>query len=466
MTIFNAFSNQDVITDLKSGAPNADITTDQAALAKLVSDSDGLVQSNAQLTALVSVTNAADVKAVLAVARKYHLPVIPKTTGSSLVSGSNAIDRGIMISTEKMNQIIKVDPDDQLAVVQPGVINNQLNQAADKVGMLYAPDPGSRTFSSIGGNTNTNAGGASALRFGTTKDSVLALTVILADGREIHVGSDTYKNSFGYDLTHLFVGSEGTLGIVTEITVKLFPIPLGKTIAGAAVFKDLDTLNQAATRIRNSGIYPSLMQAYDVNILTAMDNLNHTDYHEAGQAMLIVKVTGSNDQAFDAISDIFKQLNGAKVKLSSDPDEVKAIAGLALAMFPAIYSDKQSQFFMSDLTVPLSKFTTLMQFADQLKQRLSVDLFTAAYAGDGTVHPVIGWPKDAKDIPANVIEAVEQLYRKTIELNGTITGEYSVGLLKNEWSNRQLGGEVDYLQQQIKSLLDPMHILNPKRKIN
>ncbi|UQS86097.1 FAD-binding protein (plasmid) [Nicoliella spurrieriana] len=466
MSIFNPFSDKDVIHDLKSAAPNAELITDADSLAKQASDSNSIIKSTDSLIAFVKVTDENDIKGVLKVARKYHLPVIPKTTGSSIVAGSNAIENGILISTEKMNHILKVDANDQLAVVQPGVINNELNQAANKVGMLYAPDPGSRTFSSIGGNTNTNAGGASALRYGTTKDSVLALTVILADGREIHVGTDTYKNSFGYDLTHLFVGAEGTLGIVTEITVKLFPIPLGKSIAGAAVFKDLDTLNEAATAVRKSGAYPSLMQAFDANILGAIDKLKQTNYLKDGHAMLIVKVDGSNEQVKSALSKIFNQYNGKQIQLSDEPAEVKNIAGLAMAMFPAIYSDQNSQFFMSDLTVPLSQSTNLIQSIDQLGHELSINVFTAAYVGDGTVHPIIGWPKSAKAVPENVVQMVKAIYHKTIELNGTITGEYSVGMLKNQWVNQQLGAEADYLQQQIKSLLDPMHLLNPKRKIN
>ncbi|MEJ6400820.1 FAD-binding oxidoreductase [Nicoliella lavandulae] len=466
MTVFPAFSKDDVIATLKQAAPNADIDTDANTIAKHQSDQDGLIQSPDQLLAYITVNDKDDVKGVLATARQYHLPVVPQTTASSVVSGSNALSNALMISTAKLNQIVKIDPEDQLAVVQPGVINNQLNQEANKVGLLYAPDPGSRTFSSIGGNTNTNAGGAAALRYGTTKDSVLGLTVILADGRELHLGGQTYKDSFGYDLTHLFVGSEGTLGIVTEITVKLFPIPLGKTIAGAAVFKDMNTLAKAASAIRRAGTYPSLMQALDRNILLAMDKLNNTNYANDGDAMLVVKVDGSNEQVLAALQTIFDQYNGQQVQLTDDDKKANSIAGLAMAMFPAIYSDQSKQFFMSDLTVPLSKFATLMNYARQQGIDNDVTIFTACYAGDGTVHPIIGWDKNDEHIPAAVINTVENLYHKTIELNGTITGEYSVGALKAAWTNQQLGSNVDYLQQQIKSLLDPMHLLNPKRKIN
>ncbi|MHA8111361.1 FAD-binding oxidoreductase [Lactobacillaceae bacterium Melli_B4] len=466
MSIFKAFSNSNIINELKQQAPHATIESDAADLAKHQNDQDGIVNTNDQLIAYVEAGDKEDVKGALAVARKYHLPVIPQSSATSLVSGSNAIQNGIMLSTGKMNQIIKLDAEDQLAVVQPGVINKHLDDEAHQIGMLFAPDPGSRTFASVGGNTNTNAGGAQAVRFGTTRDSVLGMTVILADGRELHLGGKTYKNSFGYDLTHLFVGAEGTLGIVTEITFKLFPIPLGKTIGGAALFNSNEQAVKAAAAIQKSGAYPSLLRLIDKNILINMDKMNGTNYADSGDALLVIQITGSNDQVFQKVKDIFTQFNGQQVQLSDDENTANQIAGLAGAMYPAIYSNKGNQFFTSDLTVPLSKTATLIDYADQLGKDASVAIFTASYTGDGTVHPTVAWPKDATSIPDNVIEVIEKLYQKTIELDGTITGEYSVGELKKQWVNRQLGADVDYVQQQIKSVLDPMHLLNPKRKID
>lgn len=228
LTVFSAFSNEEIIEFLKSKVIDGHVFTDPATLkkqsfsSKMTSDESGLA------LAYIEAKSTQDIQGVLQAARKFHITVIPQDQYTSTVVGADGLAGSFVLSTKQMNQIKEISKADSLAVVEPGVINGDLDKAARKQGMFYAPDPGSKPISGIGGNVATNAGGMSTVKYGATKDNVLGLKVVLADGREIKVGGRTLKQAFGYNLTQLFVGSEGTLGIVTEVTVKLMPIPIGK----------------------------------------------------------------------------------------------------------------------------------------------------------------------------------------------------------------------------------------------
>lgn len=236
MAIFTASTNAEVLAYLKEQAPNAEIHVDDEVAAKY--SANGRAQDNIEgkILAYVAAQDSADIRGVLQTARKYHIPVVPQSADTSTVINADGLDGGIILSTIKMNKILEISKADSLAVVQPGVINGDLDLEVRKQGMFYAPDPGSKPISSVGGNVATNAGGMSSVKYGVTKDAVLGLKVILADGREIKVGGRTFKQAFGYDLTQLFIGSEGTLGIVTEVTVKLMPIPVGHAHDGHRIF--------------------------------------------------------------------------------------------------------------------------------------------------------------------------------------------------------------------------------------
>lgn len=464
MTVFEAYSKEDVIEELKHSAVNAYISTEANILAEHKNDPNGVGDADGDLLAYVEVTSKDDIKGVLKVARKYHIPVIPQTTATSTVSGSDAEAGGIMLSMVRMNHILEIDQEDSLAVVEPGVINNDLNEAAKKVGMFYAPDPGSRPISAIGGNASTNAGGMSTIKYGATRDSVLGLTVILADGRELKLGGRTYKQAFGYDLTHLFVGSEGTLGIITEITVKLFPVPLGQAVMGLAFFNSMTVLSNAVTEIRASGVYPAMLEALDARTVDALDQYEGTHYAENNEAMLIFKLDVGGEDALKVVEKILVKFNANNITLTSDEEKMAEITKLRQDMLPAVF--KGQNHVMEDMAVPLSKLAPMMDYIQEVATKLDVPVFTAGHAGDGNVHPTLTWPLEEKEVPEKVVEALGLMFKKTLELGGTISGEHAVGMLKNQWVNTELGDDVDMLQHQIKSLLDPMNILNPKRKIN
>ncbi|GBG93596.1 hypothetical protein LFYK43_00550 [Ligilactobacillus salitolerans] len=234
MAIFSAYSNNEILDFLKKNAPHAEIHLDDEVAAKHAANGNAQTEIDGHILAYIAVADVKDIRGVVKTATKFHLPIVPQGADTSTVIGADGINDALILSTARMDHIKEISKEDSVAVVEPGVINQTLDTAAREQGMFYAPDPASKPMSSIGGNVSTNAGGMSGVKYGATKDSVLGLKVMLESGEEISLGGRTFKQAFGYDLTQLFVGSEGTLGIVTEITVKLFPQPLGKKITGIA----------------------------------------------------------------------------------------------------------------------------------------------------------------------------------------------------------------------------------------
>lgn len=464
MTVFSAYSDSDILTYLKAQVADGTVATDEATLRKQSFNPNATGGETGLARAFVSVASVADIQGVLRTARKFHIAVIPQTTFSSTVIGSDGITGAIILSTRKMNQILEISKEDSVAVVQPGVVNGDLDKEARKQGLFYAPDPGSKPFSSIGGNVSTNAGGMSTVRYGATKDNVLGLKAVLADGRTVKLGGRTLKQAFGYDLTQLFVGSEGTLGIIYEVTVKLMPIPLGQSVMGVAFFENMTALAQGVTAIRMSGVYPTMLEALDGNTVVALDKYEKTHYAENSGAMLIFRLEGGSPENVQVVRDLLAKYHGQNVTVTTDETEQANLEQLRRDMLPAVFAGRNH--LMEDMAMPLSKLAPMMDYLQDLGQKLGITIYTAGHAGDGNVHPTFVWDKDVDEVPEVIIEALRQTFWKTLELGGTISGEHAVGMLKNQWNNPELGETVDQLQHQIKTLFDPMNLLNPKRKID
>ncbi|WP_159723225.1 FAD-binding oxidoreductase [Enterococcus sp. CSURQ0835] len=464
MAVFTAFEEQDVIADLTKNVVDGVVFTDLETLKKQ-SFSPRMTDADSGLAlAFVDAKSSADIKGVLQTARTFHIPVITQNQFTSTVIGADGLTGAIILSTRSLNKIIEISKEDGLAVVQPGVINQALDDEARKLGMFYAPDPGSKSISGIGGNTATNAGGMSTVKYGATKDNVLGLTVILADGRELKLGGRTLKQAFSYDLTQLFVGSEGTLGIITEIIVKLLPLPIGTPMMGNAFFPDMTTLAKAVAAIRLSGVGPTMLEALDSNTIAALDQYEGTDYASESGAMLIFKIDQSTLEIEQKMNDLLTKFGAANIQVTTDPAKQAALVKLRQDMLPAVFAGQNH--IMEDMALPLSKLAPMMDYIQQIGEQLGLKIYVAGHAGDGNVHPTIVWPADASEMPPQVNEALQLMFKKTLELGGTISGEHAVGMVKNQWNNLELGEDVDFLQHQIKALLDPMNLLNPKRKIN
>ncbi|CAJ1224938.1 FAD-binding oxidoreductase [Lactiplantibacillus xiangfangensis] len=464
MTVFRAFSHKEVLDDLKAQVTDGKVFTDKETLQKYSFSTKMTDEDSGLALAYVEAHSTRDIQGTLKIARKYHIPVVPQAQTTSTVVGSEGIEGSLLLSTVKMNRILEISKADSLAVVEPGVINGDLDKAAREQGMFYAPDPGSRPMSGIGGNVATNAGGMSTVKYGATKDNVLGVNVVLADGREIKLGGRTLKQAFGYDLTQLMVGSEGTLGIITKVIVKLLPIPLGTPVMGVAFFDNMTALAKAVTAIRISGVYPTMLEALDANTVAALDRYEDTHYAEDNAAMLIFKLDNGGEASMNVVKKLLAEYSASNVTVTTDPDEQAKLEQLRRDMLPAVFAGQNH--IMEDMAVPLSQLAPLMDYIQDLAKRLDVKIYTAGHAGDGNVHPTLVWPKEATEVPENVIIALQEMFKQTLVLGGTISGEHAVGMLKNQWNNAELGEDVDQLQHQIKALFDPMNLLNPKRKIN
>lgn len=428
MLVFYEYTKAEMLAYLKEQAPHAEIHVQDEVSQKHATNGRATNEMTGSLLAYVVVSDTADIKGVLKTARKFHLPVIPQSGDTSTVIGADGIDGGIILSTAKLNHIKKISPDDGIAVVEPGVVNGDLDKAARKQGLFYAPDPASRPISTVGGNVATNAGGMSTVKYGATKDAVLGLKVILADGRELTLGGQTYKQAFGYDLTQLFVGSEGTLGIITEITVRLLPIPVGEAVTGIAFFENMSVLATAVRDLRMSGIAPVMLEALDSKTVVALDKYEHQHYANGTTAMLIFKLDAGGQESLTIAKKVLTQDQATNIQVTTDPKKSDELLKLRQDMLPAIFID--SNHIMEDMAVPLSKLAEMMDYIAKVADELDVDIYTAGHAGDGNVHPSLLWSKDEPNPPAKVIEATRRLLEKTLALGGTISGEHAVGMLK------------------------------------
>lgn len=462
--IFTAYDQSTIIDYLKEQVHDGTVKTDPETLKKS-SYSSNLPGDHQEAIAFIDAESIADVQGVMKAARRFHVPVVTQNKFTSTVVGADAVDGAFILSTAKMNKILDLNTDDAYAVVQPGVVNNDLDQAARKHGLFYAPDPASKNMSGIGGNVATNAGGLSGVRYGSTRDNVLGLKVVLASGKVLDLGGKTSKQAFGYDLTHLFVGSEGTLGVIVEITVKLMPLPLGKSLMGLAFFKDMPTLAKATTALRMSGTYPAMLEALDAKTLGAIDQYKGTHYANGDSSALIFRIDSISPEGRDIVKKIMDQYHADPVTLADNEVDQKKVIALRQDMLPAIFTGRNA--VMEDMAVPTSKMAELVAYIQELSdQNDDLQIFTAGHAGDGNLHPTVTWDKDAKKAPASVTLVLRKMFMKALDLGGTISGEHAVGMLKNQWNNVELGENVDWVQHQIKSLFDPMNLLNPKRKIN
>lgn len=461
---FPAFDQADIIEFLKKQVKDGVVKTDPATL-KQSSYSTNLAGKHGLAIAFIEAHSIADIQGVMRAARRFHVPVVTQNKFTSTVIGADAVDGAFILSTAKMNQIIELNTADAYAVVQPGVINADLDHAARQHGLFYAPDPASKKMSGIGGNVATNAGGLSGVRYGSTKDNVLGMKVVLINGKVLDLGGKTTKQAFGYDLTQLFVGSEGTLGVIAEVTVKLMPLPLGDSLMGLAFFPNMATLAKTTTDLRMSGTYPAMLEALDANTLQAIDKYKRTHYADNSGAALIFRIDSISPVGRQIVEKIMKKYHVDNVQLATDPKQQEQIIAIRQAMLPAIFTGRNA--VMEDMAVPTSKMAELVEYIQTLDaQNADLAIFTAGHAGDGNLHPTVTWDKDAPEPPASVNKVLRAMFKKALTLDGTISGEHAVGMLKNSWNNVELGEDVDWIQHQIKDLFDPLNLLNPKRKIN
>ncbi len=438
------------------------LTTDPALLDAVRTDRSGWVADGTPL-ALVNATRVEHVQATMRAASEFRVPVVPRGAGTGLAGGANGTDGAIVLSVSGMDRIREISAEDQLAVVEPGVVNSDLNDALEPYGLFFAPDPASRAISTVGGNIATNAGGLLCAKYGVTREAVLALDIVLADGRLISTGHRTVKGVTGYDLTALFVGSEGTLGVIVGATVRLTPIPAGAPTTIGAIFPDVRTASAAAARVSAAQLRPAVMELIDGPALERISaHLGARTIAEAfgttgGGSYLLVQFDGPSASADAAAAAELIGGAGGTVRVAADADEGDRLLAIRRAFHPALAAS--GEVLIEDVAVPRSRMPEMFAAIERISERYGIPIPTVAHAGDGNLHP--NFVYEGEEAPPAVWEAASDLFRTAVELGGTLTGEHGVGVLKRRWLADELGPDSYELQVKLKSVFDPLGILNP-----
>ncbi|MEU9835708.1 FAD-linked oxidase C-terminal domain-containing protein [Streptosporangium sp. NPDC048047] len=414
--------------------------------------------------AVVLAESRDDVVAVMRWATRHRVPVVPRGAGTGLAGGATSVDGGVVLALHKMTAIRELSPADEIAVVEPGVITADLDRAAREHGLMYAPDPSSYEISTIGGNLATNAGGLRCVKYGVTRDSALGLEVVLADGRVVDTGRRTVKGVTGYDLTGLFVGSEGTLGIITAATVRLRRAPASYPATIAAEFTSLRDAAAAVSAIIAAGCQPSLLEMLDRTTLEAVDAWRNIGLEPATKAMLIGQADSADADAVAARMSELCEADGASfVAVSSTPQEAQELIGVRRMAYQA--KERLGKCLVEDVCVPRSALPFMIEKIEAIAARHDALIATVAHAGDGNLHPVFIFDHALTEPPPNVWAAADEVFREALAMGGTLTGEHGVGLLKRRWLALETGPVTEELHHGIKDLFDPLGILNPGKAI-
>ncbi len=401
--------------------------------------------------------SVADVQETLRVATATGTPVVTRGAGTGLAGAANTGPGEIALSVRAMDRILEIRPDDLLAVVEPGILNADLNDALAREGLWWAPDPASRSISTVGGNIATGAGGLLCAKYGVVRDAVLGLQVVLADGRLLSLGHRSVKGVTGYDLTSLMIGSEGTLGVVVQATLKLRRLVAGDVCTLTAVFADVRAAAAGSAAVTASGVQPAVMELMDAASLAAVHDLLGLEPPLAGAAQLTIQTDGPAAVAeADAISRVLRE-RGAAVVVSGDPAEGERLLGVRRAMHPAM--ERLGTTLIEDVSVPRSALPAMFDEIARIERAYGIVIPTVAHAGDGNLHP--NFVFDGPDVPDAIWAAAAELFHAALRLGGTLTGEHGIGVLKRRWLGEELGDDQWELQRRIKQVFDPAGILNP-----
>lgn len=402
-----------------------------------------------------------DVVKILTFAHSNDVHVIPRGAGSGMTGGSVPSKGALVLSLEKMNRILEIDKDNMSVLVEPGVINGRLQRELERHKLFYPPDPASMNFCTIGGNVAENAGGPRAVKYGVTKDYVMGVEAVLPDGRVINTGVKTAKGVVGYDLTRLIVGSEGTLAVVTKVRLRVLPLP-EDVITLLALFNDEVRAGEAVKHILAQGIIPRTLEFLDRETIHAIENYRPTGIPKDIEALLIIELDGhpqSITKEAEKVSGAIRKLQG-EVTMAEDEAAREKIWNARRAISPALYQLKPTK-INEDIVVPRSSIPEMLNILRRLSGETGITMVNFGHAGDGNIHVNIMVDKSNKEEYEKGLKLVKEIFRATLELGGTISGEHGVGLTKAAYINMEIPpAELD-LMKKIKSVFDPKNILNP-----
>jgi glycolate oxidase len=421
--------------------------------------------------AALRATATAEVSAAVAACADLEVPIVTRGAGTGLSGGANAVDGCLLLDMSRMNRILEIDTDNQIAVVQPGVVNATLKDAVAQHGLWYPPDPASTPWSTIGGNVATNAGGLCCLKYGVTRDYVLGLEVVVGGpagryGSVARLGRRTTKGVSGYDLTGLFVGSEGTLGVITEVTLRLRPAVRSRPHTVVGAFPGLVEAGEAVALATRRGLVPAALELLDRTCMQAVEDWKHLGIDPSAAALLLAQIdtpgpSGAEDAS--ALADAFATAGAAWVERSTDDAEAEALFEARRLAYPAL--ERLGPVLTEDVCVPRSAVPAMLAHVERIAATTGVRIATIAHAGDGNLHPLLITPPDDAAARAAAISAFDQIVDQAIDLGGTVSGEHGIGLLKRTGMRRELGPEVMAMQRAVKDALDPMDLFNPGKAV-
>ncbi len=405
--------------------------------------------------------STAEVSATLRIAHRERIAVVPRGAASGLSGGAVPIMGGICLCLTRMNRILEINPEELVAVVQPGVVNMDLQQAVGRYGLFFPPDPASWDMATLGGNVAENAGGPRCLKYGVTKDYVLGLEVVLADGSVMRTGGRTIKNVTGYDLTGLIIGSEGTLGVVTEITLKLLPKPAARSTV-LAIFDHIEAACQAVNRVITSGVLPLTTELMDGDCIRAVQRQRDYGLPEDADAVLLIDVEGwpeALQREVDLVQAACEAAGARAVHCAHGEAEAERLWAARRAISPALaeLGDKLGE----DIAVPRSRIPEMVMRIRAIGRKFDLRTPIFGHIGDGNLHPYLICDRSDAAMMARVRQAAEEIFLAAIELGGTLSGEHGIGLAKRDYLERALDPVARAQMLRLKRLFDPHNILNP-----
>ena len=450
--------NPETISALRAIVGESNVLTEKEDLIPYGFDGTAAMKETASCVVLPRETS--QVAGVMRFAAEKKIPVVTRGSGTGLSGGSVPVAGGLVLCL--VNQILELDPANLTVLCEPGVITKAIDDAALPHGLFYPPDPGSMKISTIGGNVANNSGGLRGLKYGVTRDYVMGMEVVTPDGEVMWLGSKCVKDVAGYSLKDLFVGSEGTLGIITKVLLKLVPRPQARRTLLAS-YESMEAAARTVSKIIEAKIIPCTLEFLDRKTCRCVEDYAHVGLPTEAAAVVLIETDGHEsvvDEEADAMARIAEENGAISVEKARDDSHATLLATARRSAFAALARIKPTT-ILEDVTVPRSRLVEIVNYVEVVAKKYDLDIATFGHFGDGNVHPTVLTDETNHEEMERVHEAFSDLFDKTIELGGTITGEHGVGLAKKPYLQRQFGDASYYLLAKIKKTLDPDSLLNP-----
>ncbi len=448
-----------IITELKRLLGPANVATD---LQDLICYGYDATQMEFLPDAVVHPAGPEEVSLVLKLANRELIPVFPRGAGSGFTGGALPKGGGIVLVTTRMNRILRIDTENLIAEVEPGLVTEEFQLAVEKLGLFYPPDPASLKFSTLGGNVAENAGGPRCVKYGVTRDFVMGLEVVLPTGEIIRTGTETYKAVVGYDMTRLLCGSEGTLGVITKIIFKLLPLPDAKKTM-LTIFDSIDGAARAVSTIIGARIIPTTLEFMDYATIQCVNKRFNLGIPPEGRAVLIIEVDGDRElieKQAARIQELIAPLGLVQCKVAKDNAESEALWRVRRLVSPSLREVNPTK-YNEDIVVPRSKVPDVIRKIEQIQKKYDIPIVNFGHAGDGNIHVNVLIDKEIPGMDEKAHEAIREVFQAALDLNGTMSGEHGVGLAKQPYISMELSPVQIATMKAIKSALDPNNILNP-----